>query len=223
MTDPDGTSWIIEQLGSIPAETDAALVLRHAERGDIPPGTFGVDVPLTVYGVASAERLGAVLSDTRPRSRVITSPVPRCESTAQAILRGGALPEEIIPDWRLGDPGPFVVDDDVSGALFLEIGILEIVRHQLTCTEPPAGMRPTAEGVALLRGLTANELRSRGRLNIYVTHDAILAVLVAHLYRLPVDEINWPNYLDGLLLWRSDERLHFIWRGLEQGSYPAGG
>ena len=84
-------------------------------------------------------------------------------------------------------------------------------------------MRPTAEGVGLLLGLTTNELRSRGRLNIYVTHDAILAVLVAHLYRLPVDEINWPDYLDGLLLWRCGNRLHFIWRGLEEGSYPVGG
>ena len=223
MTDPDGAPWIIEQLGSIPAETDAALVLRHAEREDIPPGTFGVDVPLTAYGVASAERLGAVLSDTRPRFRVITSPVPRCESTAQAILRGGALPEETTQDWRLGDPGPFVSDSEASGALFLEIGILEIVRHQLTHADPPVGMRPTAEGIDLLLGLTVIDLRSCGRLNIYVTHDAILAVLVAHLYRLPVDEIGWPDYLDGLLLWRCGERLHFIWKGLEQRSNPLGG
>ena len=84
-------------------------------------------------------------------------------------------------------------------------------------------MRATSEGVDLLLGLTASDLRSHGRLNIYVTHDAILAVLVAHLYRLSVDEIGWPNYLDGLLLWRFGERLHFIWRGLEQSSYPVGG
>ena len=84
-------------------------------------------------------------------------------------------------------------------------------------------MRPTAEGIDLLLGLTVTDLRSCGRLNIYVTHDAILAVLVAHLYRLPVDEIGWPDYLDGLLLWRCGERLHFIWKGLEQRSHPLGG
>ena len=142
---------------------------------------------------------------------------------AKAILRGGGWPEEVALDWRLGEPGPFVVDKEVSGALFLEIGILEIVRHQLTHIEPPAGMRATSEGVHLLLGLTATDLRSRGRLNIYVTHDSILAVLVAYLYRLPVDEISWPGYLDGLLLWRCGERLHFIWRVLEQSSYPLGG
>ena len=55
-----------------------------------------------------------------------------------------------------------------------------------------------------------------------MTHDAILAVLVAYLYRLRIDEINWPGYLDGLLLWRSGDRVNFIWRGLEQGSHPLG-
>ena len=106
------------------------------------------------------------------------------------------------------------MDEEVSGALFLEIGILEIVRQQLTRTDPPSGMRPTSEGVDLLLGLLANNLRSRGRLNFYVTHDSILAVLVASLYQLPVDEISWPGYLDGLILWRNGDRLHFIWRGL---------
>ena len=133
------------------------------------------------------------------------------------------MPEEVALDWRLGAPGPFVVDEEVSGALFLEIGILEIVRRQLTCSERPAGMRPTPEGMDLLLGLVANDLQSRGCLNVYVTHDSILAALVAYLYGLPVDEIGWPGYLDALFLWRRGERLQYIWRGLQQVSYPFSG
>ena len=223
MTNSCASSWIVDQLRNLPDKADAALILRHAEREDIPPGTFGLDVPLTSCGVASAEGLGSILSGIRPLVCVTASPVPRCASTAKAILRGGGWPDEVNLDWRLGGPGPFVVDEEVSGALFLEIGILEIVRQQLTRTDPPSGMRPTSEGVDLLLGLTTNDLRSRGHLNFYVTHDAILAVLVAHLYRLPVDDIGWPSYLDGLLLWRCRDRLHFIWRGLEQSSHPLGG
>ena len=223
MNDSYGVSWITGQLSRIPSQADVSIILRHAEREDIPPGTFGVDVPLTTCGVASAERLGARLSGMRPQPTTTASPVPRCESTARAILRGGDWPEEVVQDWRLGGPGPFVVDEEIGGALFLQVGILEIVRHQLTHVEPPAGMRATSEGVDLLLELTAADLRSCGRLNIYVTHDAILAVLVAHLYRLPVDDIGWPSYLDGLLLWRCRDRLHFIWRGLEQSSHPLGG
>ena len=222
MTDSCATSWIIEQLSGIPVQADVAVVLRHAEREEIPPGTFGVDVPLTAHGVVSAERLGAMMSAIRLDIRATASPVPRCASTARATLRGGDRPEEVALDWRLGEPGPFVVDEEISGALFLRIGILDIVRHQLTHSTPPAGMRATSEGVDLLLGLAADDLGSGGHLNVYVTHDAILAVLVAYLYRLPVDDIGWPGYLDGLLLWRCRDRLNFTWRGLEQRSHPLG-
>ena len=223
MSERSGVSWLEKQVSILPGDVDVALVLRHAEREDIHPGTFGVHVPLTTCGVTSAERLGAALSRLRPQIKVAASPVPRCASTARAILRGAGLPEEITVDSRLGDPGPFVVDEETSGALFLQIGTLDIVRHQLTHDEPPAGMRNTSDGVDLLLGLTVNDLGTHGRMNIYVTHDGILAALVAYLYRLSVDEISWPGYLDGLMLWRHAERLHFIWRELAQGSYPLGG
>ena len=217
------TEWVAEQLGRIPSRADASLILRHAEREDIPAGTFGVDVPVTAHGIESADRLGATLSRIRSRIGVTTSPVPRCVSTAKAILRGGGQPEEVALDWRLGDPGPFVIDEEAAGALFLNVGILEIVRRQLCDAKPPAGMRPTAEGVELFLELTSSHLRHGDRLNVYVTHDSILAVLVAHLYGLRVGDISWPGYLDGLLLWRCGQRLHFAWRGLEQGSHPPGG
>ena len=215
-------NYVARQLSAIPAEADAALIVRHAEREEIPPGTFGSEVPLTAGGVASAERLGAALHAMRPQVRAAASPVPRCLATAEAMLRGGGLPAEAALDRRLGGPGAFIVDEDVSGALFLKIGILEIVKRQLAHAEPPAGMRATSEGVGALLGLTASGLGSCGRLNVYVTHDSILAVLVAYLYRLSIDEVGWPDYLDGLLLWRSAGRIHFTWRGLQQASYPFG-
>lgn len=218
-----GVSWIRRQLSLIPARADAALVLRHAERDPIPPGTFGTDVALTPGGVTSAERLGAVLAGMRARVSVTTSPVPRCVATARAILRGGGRPEEVSLDWRLGDPGPFVVDTQQSGPLYLKLGPLGIARRQLEDAEPPNGMRATSEGVELLLELVMDDLGTSGRLNIYVTHDSILAVFVACLYGLSVDEIGWPGYLDGLLLWRDDERLRFVWRGLHQCSRPLRG
>ena len=222
MSDRSGPTWIMKHLSHVPPKTDVALVVRHAEREDIPPGTFGSDAPLTDRGVGEAEKLGAELSNLRPRISATSSPVPRCETTARAILRGSNRPDGVSLDRRLGDPGPFVVDAVASGALFLEIGILEIIRHQLSRSEPPAGMRGTGEGVDLLLGLTLSHLRSTGRLYVYVTHDGILAVLVAYLFRLQIHEIEWPGYLDGLLLWRNRERLHIAWRGLEQGSRPLG-
>ena len=223
---PEPVASIAERLALVPQRSDAAIILRHAEREEIPAGTYGAEVPLTVRGVSTAEQLGAVLSDRglaqRPLS-VTSSPVPRCVQTAQAIRRGGGQPGAAVLDWRLGDPGPFVVKAEESGPLFLQVGILEIARRQLSDDLPPPGMRPTSAGIELLLGLTAHSLEQQGRLNIYVTHDAILAVLAAWLYRAPIEEIIWPGYLDGLLLWQSGERLNFSWRGLPQASRPTGG
>ena len=213
---------IVERLALAPHQSDAAIILRHAEREKIPAGTFGAEVSLTAQGVSTAEKLGAVLVRRGPVS-ITSSPVLRCVQTAEAIRRGGGQTGATTLDWRLGDPGPFVVRAEESGKLFLQVGILEIVRRQLSAAGPLPGMRPTSAGIELLLGLTAHNLDQQGRLSIYVTHDAILAVLVAWLYRAPIEEITWPDYLDGLLLWRSGERLNLSWRGLPQASHPIGG
>ena len=210
---------ISDALAAVPARSDVALVLRHAERDEIPPGTFGTDVSLTANGVVSSRYLGEMLSDSR-RVGVTSSPVPRCVQTAEAILQGAGCNIDVVLDRRLGDPGPFVEDSEVAGSLFLKSDILDIVRRQLSDSEPPAGMRPPAEGVRMLLELVATLLESRGRLNVYVTHDSILAVLVARLFEMSIDEVGWPNYLDGLLLWRSCGRLQVAWRGVHKFPDP---
>ena len=222
MNVPGAVTSIAERLSTVPHGVDVALVVRHAEREAIPTGEFGVDVPLTARGVAAAEALGRV-SSVREEATVVSSPVPRCVQTAEAILRGGGWSGAVTLDRRLGDPGPFVVDPEVSGALFLKLPILELVRRQLSDPRPPAGMRSACEGVAIILGLVAGDLQWQGRLNVYVTHDAILAVLLARLFRLTTDEIDWPGFLDGLLLWRSGGQLNLSWRGLPQASHPGSG
>jgi broad specificity phosphatase PhoE len=219
---PNAVASIGERLSRVPGEADVGLVVRHAEREEIPAGTFGSEVALTPRGVVESERLGALLA-ARAAGRLVSSPVPRCLQTAEAILRGASWPTEVTVDHRLGDPGPFVVEPEVCGPLFLDTPIRELAHRQLSDPGPLPGMRPTAEGVRLLLDLTAGNPGRCGSLNIHVTHDSILAVLVASLFRLPLEQTGWPVYLDGLLLWRSAGRLHFSWRGLGQASHPVGG
>ena len=222
MSLPGAAASIAGRLASVPAEAAAALVLRHAEREAIPPGTFGEDVRLTSGGIAVAERLGSLLSTRKP-SGIRSSPLPRCTGTARAIAHGAGWEVGPVPDRLLGDHGPFVTDASVCGPLFLETGIRELVGRQLSDEPPPPEMRPTGEGVGLLLDMVSGSLGRNGRLHVHVTHDAILAVVVGHLFRLGMDDFRWPAYLDGLLLWRLDGRLHFSWRGLDQGSDPTGG
>ena len=69
----------------------------------------------------------------------------------------------------MGKPGAFVLDAEAAGSLFLEIGILELVRRQLSDAKPPAGMRPTAEGVSILLELASAQLGRQGNLELFVT------------------------------------------------------
>ena len=213
---------IEHRLTQVPPGADVALLVRHAEREEIPTGTFGEDVQLTSRGLAEAEHLGRVLASWQWEG-VVSSPLLRCRDTAAGMCRGAGWSGNIVVDRRLGDPGVFIVDPETAGPFFLSHGIQEIVRRQLHGSVPPPGMRSTEEGVKLILDLVAGRLASGGRLAIYVTHDALLAVLVARLFRLRHDAVPWPDYLDGLLLWRTGTRLLFSWRGLELAAYPVGG
>ena len=210
MTAPEPVGSILERMASIPDGMNVSLVMRHAEREEIPAGTFGHDVSLTPQGIRAAEQLGLSLSDRRTIAAV-SSPVPRCVQIAEAMFRGAGSPSKVATDQRLGDPGAFIVDPEISGPLFLELPIPEIARRQLHDVTPLPGMRPTSEGVEMLLELVAGSLGEQGRLQVYVTHDVILAVLVASIFRLHLEEVGWPGYLEVLLLWRSDGRFQCSW------------
>ena len=204
----------------VPDGVNVALVIRHAEREDIPAGTLGHEVNLTLEGARSAEELGAALSEKMALT-VLSSPVPRCVQTALAMLRGAGSSAEVETDWRLGGPGAFVTDAEVAGPLFLKLPIPEIARRQLQDASPLPGMRPTPEGVEILLELVTSPPGKNGRLHAFVTHDIILSVLVASIFRLSLEETGWPGYLEGLLLWRLDGELHACWRGRENAVRPA--
>ena len=85
-------------------------------------------------------------------------------------------------------------------------------------------MRRTVDGVAILLDLVASNLGREGQLNVHVTHDVILAVLVGSIFRLPLEETGWPGFLEGLLLWRFESSVYASWREIRQGFYhPVGG
>ena len=222
MTVPGGEARTLALLDRVPEGSAAALVLRHAERENIPSGTFGNDVPLTVKGRQAAHRLGVGLS-ARPTGIIKTSPLLRCVQTAESIVAGSGWTADVIPDMLLGDPGPFVIDAALAGSLILDIGIVGVATQQLSSAEPPDGMRSTSEGVRLILNSVADALCAQGGTSVFVTHDVVLAVLVGTLYGMPVDGFRWPDYLDALVLWADSDRLRSLWYGLDEGSYPIGG
>ena len=222
MTAPDPVASILECLVTVPEDVDVSLVIRHAEREEIAAGTFGHDVNLTAQGLQDAEHLGAALSEKRTITAV-SSPVPRCVQTTRGILAGAGSSDEVITDRRLGHPGAFIVNPEIAGPLFLELPVPEIARRQLQYDMPLPGMRRTKKGVANLLDLVTGNLGGNGRLDVFVTHDVILAVLVGSILDLTIEEAGWPDFLEGMLVWRSDSSFHASWRESRQGfCHPLG-
>ena len=222
MKTPETVASLLNRLRLPPPNADVSIILRHAERYALPPGEFGSGVPLTEYGAATAEQLGKLLSERNPGG-ICSSLLLRCMKTGQHVIEGAGWNARVMSDRRLGGPGPFVIDEELTGPLFLRLGSREVARRQLETGPPPNGMRPTDEGVRIFLELAAAPLGQSGKTFLYVTHDSVLAVIVGRLFNLGPDECHWPEYLDALLLWKESGSLRISWRGLDQASYPFGG
>lgn len=205
---------VIENLSRVPQQAHSAILLRHAAREPFSLGSFGNEVNLTPAGVLAAQALGRRLR-TRIPGRLMSSPLQRCVSTAEALARSAGWDILVELDDRLGAPGPFVVDANIAGGLFQQYPIVEIVQRQLTVPAPLPGMRPTPIGVALVIDLMLERITIPGRIDVLVTHDIILAVVVGHLLGTTFDETAMPDFLEGVIIWKRSTGLGVIWRDQE--------
>jgi hypothetical protein len=128
---------------------------------------------------------------------------------------------EPVLDWRLGDPGPFVVDSALAGPLFLHPGPAEVVRRQLQEPVPLPGMRPTEAGVSLLLDLMLETVAVPGTLDVFVTHDSVIAAVAGHLLQVIPDAAVWPRFLDGVFVWHREGTFGIAWQGTVQESSRA--
>lgn len=199
-------------LEATPVKEGVALIMRHSIRYSIPPGSQGVNVPLTPLGIQLAEKWGEQLN--RPIGHIASSPIGRCIDTGKAIARGAGINCDIIVEPLLGEPGAFVVDVEEAGPWFYHRDPLEMINRQLQGGYIP-GTRPIEEGVSLILQLLLGNLPTPGKLSIYITHDSVLACVIYHLVGID-DTINadmWPWALEGCCLWKTDYELKWVWRG----------
>ncbi|RMG10991.1 MAG: radical SAM protein [Deltaproteobacteria bacterium] len=174
------------------------LVVRHAEREHFQHGTFGNDVSLTPHGRRQAFDLGK-----RLRGRlagVTSSPLPRCTETARLVSAGAGQDAEPSTDRLLGDPGPFIEDADLASRAFHAMPLKELVNRFLNPDTTPEGMRPADAGCADLLALARAVLPRPGEVHLMITHDIILAPLLALIAGERNADHHWPDFLDGVAL-----------------------
>ena len=210
MTLLDGTSQTLDQLFDY---RRFALLMRHAERPPIPPGSFGNELPLTDAGKHAALDLGRRLGTSLRATW--SSPVLRCLQTTKAVSEGAGFAGDPVLDRRLGDPGAMISDPSMVGDVFHVHGSEGVVERLLHEARPLPGFRAPGEGTALVVESMVGSLPGRGG-TLLVTHDSVLAIVVAVVFgdSAIFGPGRWPDFLEGLGMYEGqDGRLLFVWRG----------
>jgi hypothetical protein len=192
-----GIEHTLALLSLVPTSSPVALLLRHAERTafEDPPGST---LELTAYGRAQSEELGRRLG-ARIR-RIAHSPVLRCQQTAASMLAGIGAPVEVVVDERLGGPGLFVEDEVIAGQTFERLGVEAVLMALVAGQQLPGLAHPGRATQAMLEHLSSVDHEATG-LYVFVTHDALIAPVLGSLFG---PDVELPDYLDGLVVWRSD-------------------
>jgi len=202
---------LLRSLDAWPLERPAALLIRHGDRHEIPPGAFGDECTLTTRGLQRARALGSTLPRGIPLC-ARTSPLLRCVQTVEAIAEGAEVVVEPVSDPLLGEPGAYVVDRTAAGRAFLERGTERVVLD-LVAGVPHDGIRTSSDGGMLLLEGLADSLPAERGLCVCVSHDSIVLPFLAWATSGAYPAEAWLDPLDGGLVWRERGALRVAWNG----------
>lgn len=191
---------IIRELYNI-GEKRMAMLIRHAEREDIPSDSFGKDVNLTEHGFSDAEKFGCELA-SYPINRIYTSPVKRCVQTALQIKKGLGTSVEIVLSDSLGNPGFHVQDCSAAGRAYLEYGVRDV--YEMFKRDE---YLPGLSSKDYLRNNALSYIKRNTQedgLTLFITHDALIANF-ACANDLADYSQQWVGYLDGVVIDCSDD------------------
>ena len=172
-----------------------SLLLRHADRDDIPKGSFGNEILLNEKGKQNAQSFGVKLAE-RKINRIYTSPIGRCVQTAEFITKGYGSLIEIIETTSLGAPGLHISDEKIAGEFFLQHGFDDMYKRFMQGEKIP--------GIPNINELNnritnfINENSTENGTTIFITHDMLIAFYHFSINKKVYTKDNWIQYLTGL-------------------------
>lgn len=172
-----------------------SYLLRHADRDEIPQGSFGNEILLNKKGKQNAQSFGEKLIASKI-NRIFTSPVGRCIQTAEFISKGYGSSIEIIETNALGSPGLHITDEKIAGDFFLKYGFDEMYNRFILGKEIPG--IPSLEELNQRITTFINENTNQNGITLFITHDMLIAFYHFSLSKKIYTKDNWINFLTGL-------------------------
>lgn len=184
-----------------------ALLVRHAERDAIVDLSRHEEALLTQNGHAAAQSGGRLLASAVDDAvALVHSPVPRCKETALGLLRGvsdaGRAAHVVGEAPALGasylkDTGGLARSYLKHGKNFVRAWFDgEIDRDYID----PCDVVATRQLEALKHNLVDHEFV------VAVSHDWNIAAVREHSLGLRFEDVGWPKFLDGVVVWFDVDR-----------------
>lgn len=189
------------------------LLIRHAERENICSMESQQLIPLTENGIHDSVRFGDALKNIKHNIIGLkSSPVNRCMKTLESIAMGANINTEIKVSKNLGNPGPFVYDDILAREAFSKRSNIELANMQISGKQF-SGMMYISDGCKLIIDEIMSDLNMGVGVHIYVTHDAVICPFAGFLTEKLFDLSNWIGYLNGVVLFKKENRFFLMWSG----------
>lgn len=203
---------LIKNFSILRANEPCIFILRHAEKPIANNMQVDMVNAITKEGVKSSKRLGGVLSGFYPKIGIVrSSSVARCLETADNIFSMYPYKILTIPDAVLGGDGAYVSDSQLAAQHFIEDPSRTDIFIKMQNGEIFDGMREIKAGSNLLLAKIISDLEKITAPGFYITHDCILALFVGSMIDQIIDENNWFQYLDGVCIKKTDNKVNLYW------------
>ncbi len=188
---------MISEIKKHPENSKLAIIIRHADRDNIPEGSFGNEILLNETGIENTILFGKSIREFKI-CRVFTSPVQRCVQTAEYLEKGYGKKLTFHTTKALGDPGLHINDDKLAGEFLLTHSLDEMYRR-FTVGEQIPGVTSAKEFERDMTDFIKQNTTETG-LTIFVTHDSLIAFYDYCLNKVVYTKENWVKYLTGIIL-----------------------
>lgn len=195
-------------------DTSPAIVIRHTEREKIEDATKNYDASLTEKGKKDAIDFGKRLPKYQ-MVRFYHSWVHRCQRTAELILKG--LKENGGKGSIIGEKEfisfHFLADEERGLKLLNEYGMEGFVKNWFSNNfDEGIVLDPNQCRKKLLNSILNNFSDS---LDIFVTHDWNIILLLSFLYDITEGDFKWPDFLEGVLIEKNGSNLRLYYNNKE--------
>ncbi|TLD81036.1 histidine phosphatase family protein [Helicobacter sp. MIT 05-5293] len=221
---------MIKDMGILPHDRRIKLLIRHSIR----PGVDGIPIVyedkeifihagfhwgITREGEALARAFGKALE--YEIINIESSPLKRCVQTANMILEGRGVQREVRQNEIL--KAMWVKDRYKWGRIYKEYeaqhkskGIVLLLQKMLDGQAVEGAYDIDTSIARLLNAMGLGEKStssSKRQMDIYVTHDGLIMLLIAYALKCRLVDLEWICMLEGVFLWEEWGRIYLAYNG----------